>query len=58
MRLRALTISSGVTQVKAVGFCGQLHSVFRRVANVLSDGQLLTIADAAIGDLPTVCRCS
>jgi len=39
-------------QVKAVGFRGQLHSVFGRVVNVLGDGQLVSIADAPIGDLP------
>ncbi len=51
-RLRAISISSSVVRVSEAGFVGHVHSVFRRVVNVLDEDRLVTIADEGIGDLP------
>jgi hypothetical protein len=50
--LRALTISASVASVRSSAYVGRVHSVFRRVVNVVAGDQLLTIADAALGQLP------
>ena len=52
LEIRARKISSSVQMTTCPGYRGQVHSVFERVVNLVTDGVLITLADQQIGEPP------
>ncbi len=50
--VRAVSVGSAVQRVRAPGFAGRVHSVFRRAANIVTAEGLVTVLDRPLDSLP------